>query len=152
LAQHETAGQHAGPDRLLAARRDELRERRLLDRLRREPQVERLAVRLLELREAVEEQPLELAGEARLRVDEPRELQSDPRRDRRLVRAALARERDARRRAGDDEPRAGVRRVEEPFEAPADERVVQCPDREERLSMDLRREAELAEQQEQVHL
>ena len=99
LAQPEPARDDVRAQPLLADSRDGLRERRLVDRLRREAQVQRLAVRLLHPRERIEQQPFELPRVARLGVCQPGRLDPDPGGDDRLVRAALARERDPRRRA-----------------------------------------------------
>ena len=79
LAQAEPARDDVGPHRLLAASSDARCEGLLVDRLGREAEVQRLAVRLLHSVEAVEEEPLELACEARLGVGQPRGLDPDPR-------------------------------------------------------------------------
>ena len=82
-----SAGEYVCADCVLP-RFDELGERSLIHRLRREPEVVTLALGLLHRREGSEEQPLELlAGE--LRVDDAG-LQADRRRDRRLVGASFA--------------------------------------------------------------
>ena len=72
LAQPEAAGEDVRANRLLPAPLAELGERGLVDRLRREAQVERLAVRLLHAAERVEEEPLELAPVRGLGVDDAR--------------------------------------------------------------------------------
>ena len=66
--------------------------------------------------------------------------------------AALAGEADPRRGPADDESRPRVGPVEERLEPTHHERVVQGADREERHALNLVGEAELAEQEEEVHL
>ena len=66
--------------------------------------------------------------------------------------AALAGERDSRRGAGEHEPRARVGRVDDSFQGPHHERVVEGADREQPLALEVPAEAELPEQQHQVHL
>ena len=60
---------------------------------------------------------------------------SDPGRRERLVRAALARERDPGRRAREDEARSRVGRVDDSLERPHHERVVERADREQALAL-----------------
>ena len=100
----------------------------------------------------VAQQPVDLGRIRRLGVGEAGKLEADRRRDRRLVRAALAREADPRRGAGDHEARAVVQRVDQGVEPAADERVVDRPDRHQQMARVLVGEAELREQQEEVHL
>ena len=90
LAEPEAAGDDVGAQPLLADPLDRGGERRLVDRRRREPEVERLAVGLLHPGERVEEQPFELARVARLGVGEAGRLDPDPGGRERLVGAALA--------------------------------------------------------------
>ena len=152
LAQPEPSRDDVGAHRILAASRDGCGEGRLIDRLGREAEVERLAVRLLHPVERVEQEPLELAGVARLRVGEAGRLDSDPRRRERLMRAALAGEGDPGRRAGEDETGARVGRVDDALERAHDERVVDGADRKEPFTLEVPGEAELPEQEDEVHL
>ena len=64
----------------------------------------------------------------------------------------FGRQRDAGRRADDDEPRAGVEAVDQRIEAAADERVVHRADRQQVLAVEVVSEPERVQQQEQVHL
>ncbi len=73
---------------------------------------------------ACEQRPLEVLAEGRLPGDAARLLEPDRRRDDRLVRAALGRERHARRRADEDRLAAGVHAERPRLERAVDERVV----------------------------
>ena len=68
------------------------------------------------------------------------------------MRPTLRRERDARRRSGDDEPRTAVSGVDECVEPSADEGVVHGADREQRLLGQIPRQTKLPQQQEQVQM
>ena len=68
------------------------------------------------------------------------------------MRASLAGEEHPGRRPEHDETAARVGAVDERVEAPAHERVVERADREERLLLEVPRQAELAEREEEVHL
>ena len=83
------------------------------------------------------------AWRSRLDEREAGQLDADRRRDRALVRAALGRQRDARRRAGHDEASAVVEAVDQRVEATADERVVDGADGQQLLAVQLVAQAEL---------
>ena len=74
------------------------------------------------------------------------------RRDHRLVRAALGAERDARRRADEDRLAAGVDPERPRLERARDERVVDRPDRQQRLAVARPGGAELAQRADEVDL
>ena len=82
--------------------------------------------------ERVQQRPLEVLAEGRLPRDAARLLEADRRRDDRLVRAALGRERHAGRRADEDRLPARVHAERPRLERPVDERVVHRPDRQQR--------------------
>jgi hypothetical protein len=68
------------------------------------------------------------------------------------VRAALGRQRHARRRADDHEPRILVTGVVQRIETAVHEGIVDRPDRDQPLAEQAVRQPRRAEQQEQVHL
>ena len=68
------------------------------------------------------------------------------------MRAALPRERDPGRRADEDEARARVGRVDDALEGAHHERVVDGADRQEALPLVVPGQAELPEEQDEVHL
>ncbi len=80
----------------------------LVDRAGAEAEVGRAAAGPPELREGVQQRPLEVLAERRLPGDAARLLEPHRRRDDRLVRAALGRQRDTGRRADQDRLRARV--------------------------------------------
>ena len=94
--------------------------------------------------ERVQQRPLEVLAERGLPGDAARLLQPDRRRDDRLVRAALGRERDARRGADEDRLAARVHPERPRLERAVDERVVDRADRQQRLAVARPRRAELA--------
>ena len=124
----------------------------LVERPRREPEVGGLAVLAPQLRQRVQERPLEVLPEGRLPERAARLLDADRRRDHRLVRAALGAERDAARRADEDRLAAGVDAERPRLERARHERVVDGPDRQQRLAVARPGRAELAEQADQVDL
>src|SRR5437764_3710 len=95
-----------------------------------------------EPREGIEQDPFDLTGECRLPEDDPGEREADPRRDHRLMRAALGRQRDARRRRRHDEARARIEGVVERVEPAGDERIVERADRQPGPAETLARAAE----------
>ena len=125
---------------------------RLVDRARREPEVGRRAAGPAELRERVQEAPLEVLPERGLVGDAARLLDADRRRDHRLVRAALGAERDAARRADEDRLAAGVDAERPRLERAGDERVVDRADRQQRLAVARPGRAELAQRADEVDL
>ena len=139
--------------------------RELVERPRGEAQVDRAALLvavpaplavLLALALHVVEGPLHDRGQlvdvGRLEGGEPILRHADQRRADRLVRAALRRQRDARRRADDDEARVLVAGVVERIEAAADEGIVERADRQQPLAEQRVRQPERGQHQEQVHL
>ena len=142
----------AAAQRRIAIRLGRRRREGLVDRARRQSQIETLALARSDGREAVEEDPLHLARERRLEVGDGGQRHADRGRDHRLVSAALGRQRDAGRRGGHDEPATGVERVIEGVEAPRYERVVERADRQQRRARHLRGEAERSEEKKEVVL
>ena len=140
--QRIAAGQHE----LAPLVRGVVARQRLVDRARGEPEVGRLAVRPPEPRQRVEQRPLEVLAEGRLPEGAARLADADRRRDDRLVRPSLRRERDARRRADQDRLPARVDPERPRLERAAHERVVDRADREERLAVAAPGGAELAQQ------
>ena len=127
-------------------------ERRLVDRPRREPQVEALAVGFAELADAVAQEPVERLRVARLGIREAGQFETDRRSDRALVRAALGGQRHAGRGADDDEAGAVVEAVDQGVEPAAHERVVHGADGDEVLAVQLVPEPERVQGEEEVHL
>ena len=138
----------------------------LLDRPRREPQIDRAAglvaqpvalgrcavAVLLDVVERERHDRGKLVDERRLERRKPVLRHADQRLRDRLVRAALGRERDAGRRRDQDEARVLVAGVVQRIEAARDERIVQRADRQQPLAVDRMRQAERGQQDEQVHL
>ena len=83
----------------------------------------------------MQQRPFQILSERRLPRDAPRLLETDRRRDDRLVGAALGRERDPGRRSDEDRLPAGVQAERPRLERPVDERVIQRADREQRLAV-----------------
>ena len=83
----------------------------------------------------------QLVDVGRLERREPVLRHADQRRADRLVRAAFRRQRDPRRRAGDDEARVLVAGVVQRIEPARDERVVQRADGKQPLAVDRMRQA-----------
>ena len=104
----------------------------LVDRTRREAEVGRFATRPPQPAERVQQRPLEVLAEGRLPGDATRLADPDRRGRDRLVRAALGRERDPRRGSDEDRLAACVDAEAPGLERPADERVVERPDRQQR--------------------
>ena len=142
----------------VAARRDVRRQRgrerplRLWDRPRREPQIDGAAVVRLQVFEAPAEDLAQLVGVRRLERRQPRLPHPDQWLVDRLMRASLRRERDAGRRADDDEARVLVAGVVQRVEAAADERVVDRPDRQQPFAEERRAQPERRQQYEEVVL
>src|SRR5690349_4394362 len=88
----------------------------------------------------------------RLVESDTRQLDSERRRDRALVRATLRAERDTGRGARKDHLRADVEAIDQGIETAADEWVVDRTDRNQVLAGQFVREPELAERHEEVHL
>ena len=123
----------------------------LLDRARREPQIDRAAglvaqpvalggcavAVLLDVVERERHDRGKLVDERRLERREPVLRHADQRLRDRLVRAAFGRERDAGRRRHQDEARLLVAGVVQRIEAARDERIVQRADRQQPLAVDL---------------
>src|SRR5581483_6417107 len=130
-------GEHLPPELRLAEAPERLVERGLVDGLRRQPEIRGTALGVAAATDPLEERPFHLAREARLPRREVRQLDAERRGDRALVRTALAAERHAGGRAGEDHPRADVERVDEGVEPAADERVVHRADRDELLPEEL---------------
>ena len=129
------------------------RSQRLIHRLGRETEVEALAlVPARERPQSVHQDPLDLLREGRVEVADPRQRDADPRRDHRLMRAALGREADAGRRRDHDELAARVERVIERIEATVDEGIVEGPDGKEGQARELVRLAEGAQGEEEIVL
>ena len=152
LAQPEAARDDVATELLLAEPGGGAGEGCLVDRRGGEPQVERAAVRLLHAGQAVEQEPLELAGVGRLAVREPRRLEPDAGRIERLVRSALAPERDPGRCPAEHEARPRVDGVDDALERAHHERVVERPDRKQTLALEVPRQPELPEREHEVHL
>ena len=100
----------------------------------------------------MQQRPLEVLAERRLPGDAARLLEPDRRRDDRLVRAALGRERDPGRRPDQDRLRPGVDPERPRLERAVDERVVERADRQQRLAVARPGRPELAEQADEVAL
>ena len=127
----------------------------LLDRPGREPQIDRaaglvaqpvalggLAVAvLLDVVERERHDRGKLVDEGRLERGEPILRQPDQRLGDRLMRAALGRERQPRRRCHQDEAGVLIAGVVQRIEAAGDERVVQRADRQQPLAVDRMRQA-----------
>ena len=101
---------------------------------------------------AYREGPLQILDERRLPGRAVRLLEPHRRRDDRLVRPALGRQRDARRRAHQDRLAPGVDAERPGLEGAGEERVVKRPDRQQRLAVTRPGEAELGQQAHQVDL
>ena len=125
---------------------------RLVDGPGREPQVRRRAVRAAEPGQRRQQRPLDLDRERRLVGDAAGLLQPDRRRRDRLVRAALGRQRDPGRRADQDRLPARVDPERPRLQRALDERVVEHPDRQQRLPPPAPGGAQLAEQPDEVGL
>ena len=123
-----------------------------VDRPRAEAEVGGRAAAATEAAERGQQRPLEILAEGGLPGDAARLLETDRGRDDRLVRAALGRERDAGRRADEDRLPAGVDAERPRLERAVDERVVDRPDRQQRLAVARPGRAELAEQPDEVAL
>ena len=117
-----------------------------------EPEVRGLAVGSPEPRQRVQERPLEVAPEGGLPRHAAGLLDPDRRRDHRLVGAALRPERDPARRADEDRLPAGVDAERPRLERPREERVVDRPDRQQRLAVARPGGAQLAQQADEVDL
>jgi hypothetical protein len=115
-------------------------------------QVGRLAAAAAELGHRVQQAPLEVLGEGRLPRHHAGLGHADGRRGDGLVRAALGRERDPRRGADEDALAPGVDPERPRLERPGDERVVDRPDRDERLALGRVGGAELPEQAHEARL
>ena len=138
----------------------------LLDRPRRQPQIDRAAglvaqpVALggcavavpLDVVEREGEDHGELVDEGRLERSEPVLRHADQRLGDRLMRAALGRERHARRRRHQNEAGVLVAGVVQRIEPAGDERIVERADRQQPLAVDRMRQAERRQQDEQIHL
>ena len=152
LGQAVAAGQHVIAQRGPVAALEQRHKRILRDRRGREPQVVRLTVGQHDVAQPVQHHPLGLERVAGLPHRQPGQLHADRRGDRRLVCTALARQRDTRRRTGEDKARTRVDRVDEGIQTAADERVVDRADGQQLLPVQLGTQPELAEQEEEVHL
>ena len=125
---------------------------RLVDRPGGQAEVGGGSVGPAELRERMQQRPLEVLPKRGLPGDAARLLEPDRRRDDRLVRAALWRQRDARRGADEDRLAAGVHAERPRLERAVHERVIQRADRQQRLTVARPGRAELAEQADEVAL
>ena len=105
-----------------------------------------------ELRHGVEQAPLGLDREGRLEGGDARGLEADRRGRDALVRTPFRREGDARGGADEDRAPAGVRPEHPRLERAADERVVDRPDRQQRLAELGPGRTQLAEQAHEVDL
>ena len=152
LDQPVAAGEHVGPQRVVAQAGAGGGEGRLVERAGRQAEVQRVAVGRGEAGQPVAQQPVQRHRVGRLGQGQPGQLHPDRRRDRRLVRPSLRSERDARRRADHDEAGAVVERVDQGVEAAADERVVDGADRQQVLAVQLVTEAQRVQGEEEVHL
>ena len=104
LAKAEAARDDIGAQPLGADEGYGRRERLLVDRLGREPQIERLTVGRLHPGQRIEQQPFELPRIAGLGVCETGSLDPDPGRRDRLMGTSFAGQRDPGRSADENEP------------------------------------------------
>ena len=125
---------------------------RLLERAGRKPEIDRAAVRPLHVIEAPAHHRVELVDEGGLEQREPRLADADERRRNRLVRAALGRKRDPRRRRDQHEARILVAGVVERIEPARDERIVERADRQKARAELPLGQAQCGEQQEKIVL
>ena len=124
----------------------------LVDRPCGQAQVGGLAVRAPEPRQRVQERPLQVAPEGGLPRGAAGLADADRRRDDRLVRAALGRQRHAARRAHQDRLAAGVHAERPRLQRAPHERVVDRADRQQRLAVAAPGGAQLAQQAHEVGL
>ena len=162
----------SGPAQPIGAVHDRLAQLRghrpldLFDRTRGEPQIHRAAglvaqpVALrgfafavaLDVIAGERENRGELVDKSRLEGGEPVLGKPDQRRRDRLVRAALGRERDARRRGHQNKTCLLVAGVIERIETALNERVIERANRDQTLSIDHVRQTQRRQQSEQIHL
>ena len=106
----------------------------------------------LDVVEGKEQDHRELIDERRLEGGESVLCEPDQRRRDRLVGAAFSRERDSGWRRHQDEARLLVAGIVERIEPTLDERIVECADRQQALSVDFVRKSERGKEDEQIHL
>ncbi len=125
---------------------------RLLDRPRREAQIDRAAGIALHVLEAPAHQHGELVDEGRLEARHAGLRQADQRLARRLMRAALGREGQAGRRRHQHEAGILVAGVIQRIEAALDEGIVERADRQQPRAEERTAEAERGELEEKIVL
>src|SRR5579871_6396544 len=136
---------------LLARGRISRQEGQLLrDRPRAQPKVGRGTVDPTETGHRFEQRPLEILCERRLPRDATWLFKSDRRRDDRLVGATLRCEGHARRGSAEDRLGAGVDPERPRLEGTSHERVIQRPDRQQRLTIAGPGDTELTEESDEV--